>query len=208
MRRKAYVRFHDPGATVIHLTTTAPEETSRTMSQGGGFCERHGLFNAPHCTCPSARWKPISAAFTARPASPSPARPRRRTSSGTSLNHPRARTDRTDRPGRSAAPERPEPNDPASRFRWRGWSWRAARCRALAIKPNQTTGAPTCAGTTRASLRTPALPELPEDAPNAPPVYHLWRCPTNPVYINGAPFAAPRRCRKTTKSSSGIHCLF
>jgi pSer/pThr/pTyr-binding forkhead associated (FHA) protein len=164
------------------------------MSQGGGFCERHGPFDAPHRTCPFCAleadqrraYGPPSVTVPSQAASPDVKR---------DIPEPPPAPGLTELIGpEEVQPQNgPEPNDSGEPLPPLAWlvvrEPRDRRGALLAIKPNQTIGR-------EADVRwnDPRLSrvharftlEPPEDAPNAPPVYHLWPfAPTNPVYING-----------------------
>src|SRR5690606_6630941 len=73
--KAAGVRFHDSGATVIQFGRR-PHRRKRAelCLKAADFASDTARLTPRTARAPSARWKPISAALTARPASPSPAR--------------------------------------------------------------------------------------------------------------------------------------
>ena len=167
------------------------------MSQGGGFCERHGPFDAPHRTCPFCAleadqrraYGPPSATIPSQAATPDAKRDVPEPPLAPGPTEMIGLGDDAAAPDASAPPDE-QPPEPAPPLAW--LVVRAPRDRRgalLSIAPNQTIGR-------EADVRwdDPRLSrvharftlEPPEDAPDAPPVYHLWPfAPTNPVYING-----------------------
>lgn len=165
------------------------------MSQGGGFCERHGPFDAPHRTCP----------FCALEADQRLAYgPPNVTVSGQAVS-PDAKQDIPEPPPPPGLTEligledaQPE-NDPAPSEEFGDTvpplAWlvvrepRDRRGALLSIKPNQTIGreADVRWNDSRLSrVHARFTLEPPEYALDAPPMYHLWPfAPTNPVFING-----------------------
>jgi hypothetical protein len=173
------------------------------MSEGGGFCERHGPFDPPHLTCPFCALED-----------------QRRRAYGPPSGGP----------GSSLAAERPEPAAPAAEF-VRQTVEPGRKLEQTELMPRQTAEPKSEDG--EEDLNQPELPPLawlivkepPErrgeivpvqanqiigregdlhwddprlsrqharltlepskDAPEDPPVFHLWPFgPTNPVYIN------------------------
>lgn len=166
------------------------------MSEGGGFCERHGPFDAPHRTCPFCAleadqrraYGPPGATVPSQAAPPDVKR---------QMPEPPPAPGPTEVIGRDqdAPPEGAADSSGARSREPAPLAWlvvrepRERRGALLSITPNQTIGRD-------ADVRwdDPRLSrvharftlEPPEDSPDAPPVYHLWPfAPTNPVYING-----------------------
>jgi len=164
------------------------------MSQGGGFCERHGPYDPPYRTCPYCAleaeqrraYGPPGVTVPGRAAPPERANPDPPAAGPTELI---ARGADLPEPGADAEALLPEP-EPASPLAWLVVREpRERRGALLPIAPNQTIGR-------EADVRwdDPRLSrvharftlEPPDDAPNAAPIYHLWPfAPTNPVTING-----------------------
>ena len=166
------------------------------MSEGGGFCERHGPFDPPHRTCPFCAleadqrhaYGPPSVTVPSPAANPDARRQQPAPPPAPGPTEVIGRGEHT--PAEDAAEPNEPPPDPAPPLAWLIVREPHERRGALlSIKPNQTIGRD-------ADVRwdDPRLSrvharftlEPPEDAPDAPPVYHLWPfAPTNPVSING-----------------------
>ncbi len=188
----------------------APEETSRIMSEGGGFCERHGPFDPPHRTCPFARSKPTSAAPMARRAPPSPAgrepdvngRGRSRRPPQGRPRHGEARTRRL-RKHRSlqrAAARSGAAAGLADRARAARAPWGAA---AHQTEPDDRARRRRALGRSAPLARARRFTlERPKTRRRAAGV-HLWPfAPPTRYPSTGAPSAARPRCTKTTRLSS------
>ncbi len=166
------------------------------MSQGGGFCERHGPFDPPHRSCPFCAleaeqrraYGPPGVTVPGRAAPSEP--PERAAPEPPAIGPTEVIARGADLPEQSADAAAAPPPEPGPPLAWLVVREpRARRGALLSISPNQTIGRD-------ADVRwdDPRLSrvharftlEPPEDAPDAPPVYHLWPfAPTNPVFING-----------------------
>lgn len=166
------------------------------MSQGGGFCERHGPYDPPHRTCPYCAleaeqrraYGPPGVTVPGRTASPEP--PESAAPEPPAYGPTEVITRDANLPEQSADAVESPPPEPAPPLAWLiVREPRERRGALLPIAPNQTIGRD-------ADVRwdDPRLSrvharftlEPPEDAPGAAPVYHLWPfAPTNPVTING-----------------------
>jgi hypothetical protein len=167
------------------------------MSEGGGFCERHGPYDAPYETCPycalESRERRIYGPPDARPqpgtgrqSIPEDEAPARASEpdvpEGMTEFAPRAALDDELPPGMDSAPPAP--------IAWLIVKQPAAqRGTIIRVEPNQVIGreADIRLKDARLSRQHARLTlEPPHDAPDAPPIFHLWPFgPTNPVYING-----------------------
>ena len=176
------------------------------MADGGGFCELHGPFDPPHTECPycamenkqrRAYGPPASTVFHGQSEAPADedfvrqtvepdAAPE--TDSDPSLTEVVLRVAAKPELPPEPAPEVVEGPPPPI-----GWlvikEPRARRGEIIRITGNQSIGreADIRWDDPRLSRQHARLTvEPPEDAPDAPPVFHLWPyAPTNPVYING-----------------------
>lgn len=162
------------------------------MSQGGGFCERHGPYDPPHRTCPYCAleaeqrraYGPPGVTAPGRAAPPAPKAPEPPAAGPTELI---ARGADLPEPDANAEAHLPEPAPPLAWLVVR--EPRERRGALLPIAPNQTIGreADVRWDDSRLSrVHARFTLEPPDDAPDDAPVYHLWPfAPTNPVTING-----------------------
>lgn len=176
---------------------TTPEVSRAIMSQGGGFCDRHGPYDAPHRSCPFCALEAEQRRAYGPPGKTVPSRATSPETAAQALPEPPPPPNPTEvmpreavPPDAAAQPVADAPDEPPAPLAW--LVVRAPRERRgewLAIAPNQTIGR-------EADVRwdDPRLSrvharftlEPPVDAPGAPPIFYLWPfAPTNPVFING-----------------------
>jgi hypothetical protein len=164
------------------------------ISMGGGFCEKHGPFDPPHQTCPfCAREDQQRRAYGPPDAAPAPEVAVEVEAEVDATGFRRQTVEPAQQADATEVVPRPENGADQSERVPLGWlivkEPDEHRGAVLAVRPNQTIGrrGDVQWDDPRISRQHARLTfEVPEDAPDDPPMFHLWPFgPANPVFING-----------------------